>query len=1116
MPTFRGKVRVGVLIVVVVGICLAALYGLLKPISNGCLMTYMYPTYIPITSSESVTPVKYGLYLYHEGWRKIDYREHLKKLSGVPVLFIPGNGGSYKQVRSLAAESDRAYQNGPLEHSFYREASQIPKEGDADISFSNFQLPNQYTSRLDWFAVDLEGEHSAMDGAILEEHTEYVVYAIHKILDQYNVSYDARTKEGAANSGSLPKSVILVGHSMGGFVARAAVIHPHLRKSVVQTVLTLSAPHQSPPVALQPSLGHYFARVNSEWRAGYEMQTTNTGHFVSSPILSDVVVVSISGAYNDYQVRSKLASLYNIVPPTHGFMISSTAMKNVWLSMEHQAIMWCNQLVVQVSHTLLSLIDARTGQPLSDSRKRLEVLARMLHSGISHNFNQMMQLPSSKLSMNIPVQNTKDTSGSQMPRSVTCPHNIHWNDGGLDRDLYIQINEVTVLAMDGRRRWLDIQKLGSNGKSHFVLVTNLEPCSGIRLHLWPEKGKSTSDLPLNDRVVEVTSKMMHIPSGPAPRQPEPGSQTEQPPPSAVFWLGPEDMHSFRFLTISVAPRPTVSGRPPPAASMAVGQFFNPEEGNKDLSPWFMLQSTYSQKELLLEESHPLAVKLSFSISLGLLPVTLFMNTVSCGIRNSGLPEEEAGDLESSRLCKLRCFPPVALAWDDISGLHIYPNLNSETIFVDSSPAQWSSTQQSDKTIVLLLVDPHCSYKSSISISFSAAASRLLLLYSSKIIGFSIAVVFFALMQQAYSWDLNLQIPSMLTAVESNLTLMSHFFPLAILPIFFALFLSFMMSQPFPSLASFTSISLICYIVANGLIAIIILISHLVFFMAAVTHIFIKARWQMWEQNVRLIFLRRFFNRSSSFFSLKVIRVLRANPVLVTVITAVTLACLVHPSFGLLVLLVAHFFCCHNALCSSFLTASCRSHEQNNETVDFNSDEYKVSERQKYNFDGSFNRTFLSEDNSNSPGSSKSFGEAQLDVFHHRHGLLVLHLLATLMFAPSVVAWFQRLAMGESLPWLLDSVLCIGVILHGICNSKPEFNSFFLSIPGVPFSNVRLYVVYLIAGYWSYFSGLALSPDRAFYAMAAVGCISFALRMINRRSGDTKEVTYGSRKHSHRH
>lgn len=50
-------------------------------------------------------------------------------------------------------------------------------------------------------------------------------------------------------------------------------------------------------------------------------------------------------------------------------------------------------------------------------------------------------------------------AGYRGHRSVACPPNVHWNDGGLDRDLYIQINEVTVLAMDGRRRWLDIQKL---------------------------------------------------------------------------------------------------------------------------------------------------------------------------------------------------------------------------------------------------------------------------------------------------------------------------------------------------------------------------------------------------------------------------------------------------------------------------------------------------------------------------------------------------------------------------------------------------------------------------------------------------------------------------------
>ncbi|PQM40147.1 uncharacterized protein Pyn_24205 [Prunus yedoensis var. nudiflora] len=102
---------------------------------------------------------------------------------------------------------------------------------------------------------------------------------------------------------------------MGGFVARAAVAHNRLRKSAVETILTLSSPHQYPPVALQPSLGHYFARVNHEWRKGYEVQTTRAGHYVSDPVLSHVVVISISGSYNDYQVRSKSESLDGIVLP---------------------------------------------------------------------------------------------------------------------------------------------------------------------------------------------------------------------------------------------------------------------------------------------------------------------------------------------------------------------------------------------------------------------------------------------------------------------------------------------------------------------------------------------------------------------------------------------------------------------------------------------------------------------------------------------------------------------------------------------------------------------------------------------------------------------------------
>ncbi|KAL7232708.1 hypothetical protein ACSBR2_010671 [Camellia fascicularis] len=122
--------------------------------------------------------------------------------------------------------------------------------------------------------------------------------------------------------------------------------------------------------------------------------------------------------------------------------------------------------------------------------------------------------------------------------------------------------------------------------------------------------------------------MVHIPSGPAPRQIEPGSQIEQAPPSAVFFLAPGDMHGFRFLTISVAPSPTVSGRPSSAASMAVGQFFSPKDGELELSPQLLLLSTYSPKlhylnfaqDIILKEDHPLAFNMSFAISLGLFPV----------------------------------------------------------------------------------------------------------------------------------------------------------------------------------------------------------------------------------------------------------------------------------------------------------------------------------------------------------------------------------------------------------------------------------------------------------------------------------------------------------------
>ena len=111
----------------------------------------------------------------------------------------------------------------------------------------------------------------------------------------------------------------------------------------------------------------------------------------------------------------------------------------------------------------------------------------------------------------------------------------------------------------------------------------------------------------------------------------------------------------------------------------------------------------------------------------------------------------------------------------------------------------------------------------------------------QIIGFSIAVIFFALMRQSCAWDRNLPIPSMLKALESNLRFPIPFIYLAIAPIGLSLLAGFWISQPSPSFASFTLVSVVCYFLANGFIAILILISQFTFYGTALLHIFIKKR-----------------------------------------------------------------------------------------------------------------------------------------------------------------------------------------------------------------------------------------------------------------------------------
>uniref|UniRef100_A0A1I8IIY6 PGAP1-like protein n=1 Tax=Macrostomum lignano TaxID=282301 RepID=A0A1I8IIY6_9PLAT len=84
---------------------LASLYSFVFDVEyNKCDMTYMfqYPEYIPVTLPASVRRKfpEYNLFVYTEGHSEPVSRSVFE---GSPLLFIPGNDGSHKQVRSLAS-----------------------------------------------------------------------------------------------------------------------------------------------------------------------------------------------------------------------------------------------------------------------------------------------------------------------------------------------------------------------------------------------------------------------------------------------------------------------------------------------------------------------------------------------------------------------------------------------------------------------------------------------------------------------------------------------------------------------------------------------------------------------------------------------------------------------------------------------------------------------------------------------------------------------------------------------------------------------------------------------------------------------------------------------------
>ncbi|KAK4316241.1 hypothetical protein Pmani_012576, partial [Petrolisthes manimaculis] len=413
-------------------------------------MTYMFqrPHYIEIELPSDIKTrfPQYGLYVYGEGVYSIQLYKGVFK--GIPVLFIPGNGGSHKQVRSLASVAyrkslDEKEEREEKKSSDLKEKSPDLKgkekspdlkgekggekspdlkgkdgekspdskgkgereespdsngdEKSPDLNY-DYESPDLH---FNFFSVDINGELGALYGPVLERQTEFVTIAIRRILELYDDdngigntdgSGDGNDGSGDGNSGDgsgkngigntvgkskvKPESVILIGHSMGGMggmVGRAVYSHrgggnngSTITPTMVPLIITQATPHTRPVIVLDQHLDDFYDKVNAYWimERDYELR--------------DVVLVTVGGGRNDIQVPTTRTN-------THLADISTTTadVPFCWLTADHQAIVWCRQLVLATVRGLFDVIDTNTNQLSTNRTKIVDVFKYHLATRVS-------------------------------------------------------------------------------------------------------------------------------------------------------------------------------------------------------------------------------------------------------------------------------------------------------------------------------------------------------------------------------------------------------------------------------------------------------------------------------------------------------------------------------------------------------------------------------------------------------------------------------------------------------------------------------------------------------------------------------------------------------------
>ena len=225
---------------------------------------------------------------------------------------------------------------------------------------------------MDFFSVDFNEDFSAFHGQTILDQAEYLNDAVAYILSLYHDPRRSQRDPGLPD----PSSVILVGHSMGGFVARTMLTMSNYQSNSINTIVTMSAPHARPPVSVDAESVRTYKQVNDYWRQAH------TQKWASDNPLWHVTLISIAGGGLDTVVPSDFASLESIVPSTHGFTVFTSGIPNVWTGADHIQTTWCVQLMKPIVRSIFSSLDVHRPGQTKPRAERMRIFRRWYLTGM--------------------------------------------------------------------------------------------------------------------------------------------------------------------------------------------------------------------------------------------------------------------------------------------------------------------------------------------------------------------------------------------------------------------------------------------------------------------------------------------------------------------------------------------------------------------------------------------------------------------------------------------------------------------------------------------------------------------------------------------------------------